>query len=65
MALVDQWKKLQHTNVVPLRQVFTSKDFGDHSIVFVYDLYPGAETLMSKYLSNSSQIGSAFVDPFR
>ena len=25
MVLVEQWKKLQHTNLVSLRQVFTSK----------------------------------------
>ena len=47
MGLVDQWKKMAHSNLVTLRQVFTSKSFGDHSMVFVYDFYPGSETLMS------------------
>lgn len=64
MMLVEQWKKLVHSNLVTLRQVFTTKSFGDHSMVFVYDFYPGAETLMTKHFNNPSQISSAFMDPF-
>lgn len=30
MQIVDMWKKLQHTNVVQLREVFTTKTFGDN-----------------------------------
>jgi len=30
MTLVEMWKKLQHTNVVQLREVFTTKAFGDN-----------------------------------
>ncbi len=55
MNIVEQWKKLSHSNLVSLRQVFTTKSFGDHSMVFVYDLYPAAETLMSKHFNNPSQ----------
>ena len=66
MMLVDQWKKLSHANLVTLRQVFTTKSFGDHSMVFVYDLFPCAETLMSKHFNSPSQVGNAaFLDPFR
>lgn len=28
--LVDMWKKIQHSNSVTLREVFTTKAFGDH-----------------------------------
>ena len=52
---VDQWKKMSHSNLVTLRQVFTSKSFGDHSMVFVYDFFPGSETLMSRWLSTFRQ----------
>jgi len=52
MGLVEQWKKMAHSNLVTLRQVFTSKSFSDHSILFVYDYYPGAETLMSRHFTN-------------
>ncbi|TRY78299.1 hypothetical protein TCAL_01718 [Tigriopus californicus] len=64
MMLVEQWRKLSHPNLVSLRQVFTTKSFGDHSMVFVYDLYPGAETLMEKHFSHPAQTGNAFMDPF-
>ena len=57
MGLVDQWKKMSHSNLVTLRQVFTSKSFGDHSMLFVYDFYPGSETLMSKHFNNPGQLG--------
>lgn len=64
MNIVDQWKKLSHANLVSLRQVFTTKSFADHSMVFVYDLYAGAETLMSKHFNSPSQVSGAFLDPF-
>ena len=63
-VLVDQWKKLQHANLIALRQVFTTKTFNDHSMVFVYDFYPGAETLMSKYFNAPTQMSNAFMDPY-
>jgi len=64
MVLVDQWKKLQHANLIALRQVFTTKTFNDHSMVFVYDFYPGAETLMSKHFNAPTQMSNAFMDPY-
>ncbi|XP_032235298.1 PAN2-PAN3 deadenylation complex subunit pan3 isoform X2 [Nematostella vectensis] len=51
MVIVDQWKKISHSNLVSLREVFTSKAFGDNSLVFVYDYHPGAETLLSRHFS--------------
>ena len=66
MVLVEQWRKLSHSNLVALRQVFTTKEFGDQSIIFVYDFYPGAETLMGKHFTNSSSLpgNSSFMDPY-
>lgn len=52
MGTIESWRKIQHANIVPLRQVFTSKAFGDNSVIFVYDFYPDSETLMSCYFSN-------------
>lgn len=48
--LVEQWKKLVHGNVVPLREVLiNSRAFEDSSLIFAYDFYPLAETLMTKH----------------
>lgn len=30
IAVVEMWKKLQHSNVVQLREIFTTKAFGDN-----------------------------------
>lgn len=62
MVLVDMWKRLSHTNLVQLREVFTTKAFGDHSMVFVYDYHPGSETLLNKHFSATELNG--YTDPF-
>lgn len=62
MVLVDMWKRLAHTNLVQLREVFTTKAFGDHSMVFVYDYHPGSETLLNKHFSSTELNG--YTDPF-
>ncbi|XP_031782945.1 PAN2-PAN3 deadenylation complex subunit pan3 [Nasonia vitripennis] len=60
MVFVDMWKKLAHTNLVQLREVFTTKAFGDHSIVFVYDYHAGSETLLTRHFSEIN----GYTDPF-
>ncbi|XP_040023466.2 PAN2-PAN3 deadenylation complex subunit PAN3 isoform X1 [Gasterosteus aculeatus] len=52
MMLVDMWKKIQHSNSVTLREVFTTKAFGDHSLVFSYDFHAGAETMFGRHFSD-------------
>uniref|UniRef100_A0A4W4FXY0 PAN2-PAN3 deadenylation complex subunit PAN3 n=1 Tax=Electrophorus electricus TaxID=8005 RepID=A0A4W4FXY0_ELEEL len=52
MMLVDMWKKIQHSNAVTLREVFTTKAFSDHSLVFSYDFHAGAETLYSRHFND-------------
>jgi len=61
MAMVEMWRKVQQCHLVTLREVFTTKAFGDHSMIFAYDYYAGAETLMSKHLSSTT---SSSTDPF-
>ncbi|XP_041356665.1 PAN2-PAN3 deadenylation complex subunit pan3-like isoform X2 [Gigantopelta aegis] len=56
MPLIDMWRKMYHPNIVQLREVFTTKAFGDSSIVFVYDYHPGAETLMSRHFLHPAQV---------
>uniref|UniRef100_A0A8D0A3T7 PAN2-PAN3 deadenylation complex subunit PAN3 n=1 Tax=Sander lucioperca TaxID=283035 RepID=A0A8D0A3T7_SANLU len=46
MMLVDMWKKIQHSNSVTLREVFTTKAFGDHCDLFTC-LLMRSSTLMS------------------
>ncbi|KAG8988783.1 PAB-dependent poly(A)-specific ribonuclease subunit 3 [Tulasnella sp. 427] len=51
-AAVEKWVRLSHPNVVKLREAFTTKAFGDHSLVFVYDFHPGAQTLYAAHLAS-------------
>ncbi|XP_060519443.1 PAN2-PAN3 deadenylation complex subunit Pan3 [Cylas formicarius] len=51
MALVEMWKKLSHSSIVQLKEVFTTKAFGDTSLIFVYYYHPGSETLLTKHFS--------------
>ncbi|EEB18867.1 conserved hypothetical protein [Pediculus humanus corporis] len=57
MVLVDMWKRLSHANIVQLKEVFTTKAFGDNSIVFVHEYHPGSETLWNRHFSSSESTG--------
>uniref|UniRef100_A0A0R3RFT7 PAN2-PAN3 deadenylation complex subunit PAN3 n=1 Tax=Elaeophora elaphi TaxID=1147741 RepID=A0A0R3RFT7_9BILA len=61
LSLADNWKKLMHVNVVQLRDVIQTRQFGDHSLLFAYDYHPLSETLKNRHLNNrlngSSKLG--------
>lgn len=40
MSAVEQWKKVQHPNIVMMREAFTSKQFGDHCMCTVLLRFP-------------------------
>ncbi|GLV34006.1 Poly(A) specific ribonuclease subunit PAN3 [Carabus blaptoides fortunei] len=63
MLIVDMWKRIHHSNIVQLKEVFTTKAFGDNSIIFVYDYHPGSETLLTKHFSQSENL-NGYTDPF-
>jgi len=55
MKSIENWRRINHSNIVSLKEAFTTKAFGDHSLIFVYDYYPLSVTLESKYLTSSTQ----------
>lgn len=57
LNLVDAWKKVQSANIVRLLQVFTSKDFGDNSLILVYQYFPQAITLTQQYFNDPQSSG--------
>lgn len=63
MVLVDMWKKLNHSNIIQLREVFTTKAFGDQSMVFVYDYHPDSETLLARHFSSPEAV-NGYTDSF-
>ncbi|XP_015921767.1 PAN2-PAN3 deadenylation complex subunit pan3 isoform X2 [Parasteatoda tepidariorum] len=65
ISIIETWKKLQHSNLVHLREVFTTKAFGDNSMIFVHDYHPGADTLMNLYFNQpSSQVLNGYLPNF-
>jgi len=50
ITAAEVWKHVQHPNIVSLRSIFASKEFGNTNLLyFIYDYHPVAETLEMKY----------------
>ncbi|RKO90190.1 hypothetical protein BDK51DRAFT_28582, partial [Blyttiomyces helicus] len=58
MSSIEAWRRLRHANIVSVREAFTTKAFGDHSLVFVYDYHPLSTTLFAKHFSNHPHGGA-------
>ncbi|TYJ55485.1 hypothetical protein B9479_003875 [Cryptococcus floricola] len=48
---IDTWRRMRHPNIVGLREAFTTKGFGDNSLVVVYDYHPSATSLHDEYIA--------------
>ncbi|KAI8928074.1 hypothetical protein BC831DRAFT_503639 [Entophlyctis helioformis] len=51
MSCIELWRQLRHANLVSVVEAFTTKGFGDSSLVVVFDYHPLATTLTAKYFS--------------
>lgn len=50
LSVIDTWKKLQHSNLVHLREVFTTKAFGDNcKPVILLDIVLLLKLLLSSF----------------
>lgn len=50
IALVERWRRIRHPSIVSVREAFTTRAFGDSSIVFVYDYHPLAASLYAEHM---------------
>lgn len=57
LATVEAWKKIQCANIVRLLQVFTTKEFGDTSLILAYQYFPQSITLMQQYFNDPQNSG--------
>ncbi|WAR59871.1 hypothetical protein PtB15_11B512 [Puccinia triticina] len=48
---VERWRKIRHPAIVNVREAFTTRAFGDHSILFAYDYHPLSQTLYDEHIS--------------
>ncbi|KAK9453859.1 hypothetical protein V1511DRAFT_503431 [Dipodascopsis uninucleata] len=55
ISIVQQWRRLSNANVVMLFEAFTTRAFGDNSIIFVYDYHPLSSTLSETHFGPSSR----------
>ncbi|KAJ3069029.1 PAB-dependent poly(A)-specific ribonuclease subunit 3 [Podochytrium sp. JEL0797] len=51
---IEGWRRIKHASIVSVREAFTTKAFGDNSLVFVYDYHPLSITLSAKYFVNTN-----------
>ncbi|GAA5840330.1 hypothetical protein JCM11251_006697 [Rhodosporidiobolus azoricus] len=56
IAAVEKWTRVRHPGLVGVREAFTTRAFGDQSIVFVYDYHPCSQTLYEAHLSPSATL---------
>lgn len=51
ITAVERWRKIRNPSIVAVREAFTTRAFGDASIVFVYDFHPLATTLYMEHMT--------------
>ncbi|KAK3695573.1 hypothetical protein B0T22DRAFT_111771 [Podospora appendiculata] len=49
LAVMKEWKNIQNANIVTVHEAFTTREFGDSSLIFVYNFHPLAQTLQEHY----------------
>ncbi|KAI9104855.1 hypothetical protein DFS34DRAFT_645550 [Phlyctochytrium arcticum] len=54
ISAIEPWHRLRHSAIVSVREAFTTKAFGDDSLIFVYDYHPLSVTLQEKYLETQA-----------
>ncbi|CEF68123.1 PAB-dependent poly(A)-specific ribonuclease subunit PAN3 [Strongyloides ratti] len=55
-CVVENLKKLVHVNIVQLKEVLLTRAFSDNSLAMIYDYYPNAESLKSRFFSNPNML---------
>ncbi|KAI8988053.1 hypothetical protein BDF20DRAFT_853589 [Mycotypha africana] len=55
MQIVKSWQKIKHANIISIHEAFTTRAFGDSSIVFVYKYHPCSISLYDAYFSPQAQ----------
>ncbi|EPS41328.1 hypothetical protein H072_4858 [Dactylellina haptotyla CBS 200.50] len=55
IRVVEHWKRVLNANVVTVHDAFTTRVFGDNSIVFVFDYFPLSQTLQDIHFGPNSR----------
>lgn len=57
---VKEWRKIDNANVVTIHDAFTTRAFGDSSLIFVQDYHPLSKTLSEVHLAPTPGPGNRF-----
>ncbi|KAI8339265.1 hypothetical protein BC941DRAFT_268994 [Chlamydoabsidia padenii] len=55
MSVVESWRHIRHCNIVSIREAFTTRAFGDSSLIFTYDYHPCSLTLYNAHFTPQAQ----------
>ena len=47
---MKEWKKIRNANIVTVHEAFTTREFGDSSLIFSFDYHPLSKTLQEQHL---------------
>ncbi|KAL2150039.1 hypothetical protein VTH82DRAFT_7715 [Thermothelomyces myriococcoides] len=50
LTVMKEWKKIRSANIVTVHEVFTTREFGDSSLIFAFDYHPLSKTLQESHL---------------
>ncbi|RFU72275.1 pab-dependent polya-specific ribonuclease subunit pan3 [Trichoderma arundinaceum] len=60
---VKEWRRIDNANVVSIHDAFTTRAFGDSSLIFVQDYHPLSKTLAEAHLVPNAAHGSNRFQP--
>ncbi|KAI8086057.1 uncharacterized protein BX664DRAFT_334810 [Halteromyces radiatus] len=55
MSVIENWRHTRHCNIISIREAFTSRAFGDSSLIFTYDYHPCSVTLYNAHFTPQAQ----------
>ncbi|KAJ1937866.1 PAB-dependent poly(A)-specific ribonuclease subunit 3, partial [Linderina macrospora] len=59
LHIIDKWKDIDHPNVVRVREAFTTRAFGDSSLIVVYDFKAMAMSLKRRIIDQQEIVSEA------
>lgn len=52
LTVMKDWKRIKNANIVSVHEIFTTREFGDSSLMFVFDFHPLSKTLQEQHLQH-------------
>lgn len=53
---LEKWRRFVQSNLLPVKEAFTTSAFGDKSFVVVYDFMPGLKSLFSYFIEPNQKL---------